>query len=119
MKTRIFLTALLLSLALPAAADFRTIVEGYEVSVRDIRLPQTKSGTIAFRRCSECPYQTKRVAGDVSWEVDGQAVSLEKFRVALAQIRAYGEWTMTVGHHLERDVIVRVTVLVPKPVSRN
>lgn len=119
MKPRIIFTALLLSLALPAAADFRTIVEGYEVSVNDIRLPQTKSGTIAFKRCGECAYQTKRIAGDVSWEVDGQAVSLEKFRLRLSEIRAYGEWTMTVGHHLERDVIVRVTVLLPKLDSRN
>ena len=113
MKTRIFLTALLLGLALPAAADFRTIVEGYEVSVSDIRLPRTESGTIAFKRCAECAYQTKRVASDVSWEVDGQAVSLKEFRLALAQISGNRDWTMTVGHHLERDVVVRVTVLLP------
>ena len=119
MKPRIIITALMLSLALPAAADFRTIVEGYEVSVRNIRLPQNESGTIAFKRCGECPYQTKRIAGDVSWEVDGRTVSLKEFRQRLSEIRAYGEWTMTVGHHLERDVVVRVTVLVPKPVSRN
>ncbi len=113
MKSRIIITALLLSLALPAAADFRTIVEGYEVSVRNIRLPQTESGTIAFKSCGECPYQTKRVAADVSWEVDGQAVSLEKFRLRLSEISDNDDWTMTVGHHLERDVIVRVTVRLP------
>ena len=50
MKFRLIITALLLSLTLPAAADFTTIVEGYEVSIANVRLPQTQSGTIAYKR---------------------------------------------------------------------
>lgn len=110
MKFRIIIAALLLSLALPAAADFRTIVEGYEVSLSDVRLPQTESGTIAYKKCNECPYETKRVAADASWEINGEAMTLERFRLRLSTVTERSNRTITVGHHLEKDVITRVTI---------
>ena len=113
MKFRIITTALLLGLALPAAADFTTIVEGHEVSIKNVRLPQTQSGTIAYKRCNTCPYETKRVAADVSWEFNGSAMRLERFRDRIAAI-ADRNWVITVGHHLQRDEIVRVTAWVPE-----
>lgn len=112
MKPRILLTALLLSLALPAAADFRTIVEGYEIAANNIRLPQTRFGTIAFKRCNTCPYETMRVSPDVSWEINGQPTTLEKFRQRLSSLDDPANRTVTVGHHLENDLIVRVTTLI-------
>ena len=113
MKFRLIITALLLTLALPASADFTTIVEGYEVSIANVRLPQTQSGTIAFKRCASCPYETKRVAADVSWEFNGKRQRLENFREQLAAI-ADRDWVITVAHHLKRDEIVSVSVYVPE-----
>ena len=113
MKLRLTIAALLLTLALPATADFTTIVEGYEVKIANVRLPQTQSGTIAYKRCASCPYETKRVAADVSWEFNGKRLRLERFREQLAAI-ADRNWVIAVGHHLERDEIVRVTVYVPE-----
>ncbi|MDH3339198.1 MAG: hypothetical protein OER22_09065 [Gammaproteobacteria bacterium] len=110
MKLRFIFTALMLSLALTAAADFRTIVEGYEVALDNVRLPQTESGTIAFKKCSECPYETKRVAADATWEVNGAAMTLKDFRLRMSSLSEPGNRTITVGHHLEKDEIVRVTI---------
>ena len=112
MKFRILTTALLLGLALPAAADFTTIVEGYEVSIKNVRLPQTQFGTIAYKRCDTCRYETKRVAGDVSLEINGEKLRLDDFRRQLAEIEDRN-WVITLGHHLQRDEIIRVTVYLP------
>lgn len=109
MKFRIIITALTLSLALPAAADFRTIVEGYEVSLPSVRLPQSESGTIAFKKCAECPYQTLRLAADAEWVINGEATTLEKFRSRMSELDDRANRIITVGHHLEKNVVVRVT----------
>ena len=109
MKFKMFVTALMLGLALPAAADFVTIVEGYEVSMSNVRLPQSESGTIAFKKCSDCLYETKRVTAETIWEINGEATTLEKFRLRLSTVDKKKSRTVTVGHHLERDVIVKVT----------
>ena len=109
MKLRIIITALMLSLALPAAAGFRTVVEGYEVSMSNVRLPQSESGTIAFKKCEQCAYETKRVTAETIWEINGEPTTLEKFRLRLSTVDKKSNRTVTVGHHLERDVIVKVT----------
>ena len=110
MNFKIIIAALMLSLALPAAADFRTIREGYEIALNNVRLPQTESGTIAFKKCDDCPYQTKRVAADATWVINGELTSLEKFRRRVLALPDRSREIVTVGHHLERDEIVRVTI---------
>jgi hypothetical protein len=67
MKIKMIVTALLLSLSITAAAQFKTIAEAYEVAPSDVRLPQNEAGTIAFKKCSDCSYTTKRVTAATIW----------------------------------------------------
>ncbi len=61
MKIKMIVTALLLSLTITAVAQMQTVAEAYEVALSDVRLPQNEVGTIAFKTCVDCPYETKRV----------------------------------------------------------
>ena len=110
MKIKMIVTALLLSLALPAAADFRTIQAAYEVSLDDVRLPQIDAGTISFKKCFECPYETKRVTASTGWVINGKSMTLAKFRERLSQLVDRSNETATVLHHLERDRVTEVSV---------
>ncbi len=112
MKLKIVITALVLSLALPVAADFRTIAEAYEIALSDIRLPYQEAGTITFRKCAECPYQTKRVDATTVWEIDGKTMSLEKFRHIVLKLADPSAKTVQVLHHLERDRVTKVWILI-------
>ena len=60
MKLKIIITALVLSLALPVAAEFRTIQAAYEIALDHVRLPRLESGTIAYKKCAECPFLEER-----------------------------------------------------------
>ncbi len=113
MKFKILIAALLLSLALPAAADFRTIQEGYEIALSNVRLPQIDSGTIAFKACHECLYQTKRMSSDASWAINGKNTTLKKFRLRLSSLTERSDMVVTVLHHLEKDVVTRVSIWIP------
>lgn len=114
MKLKIVVTALVLSLALPAAAQFRTISEAYEVALSDIRLPQRSVGTIAYKQCAECQYETKRVDASTVWQINGQSLSLDKFRSKTASLDGRGKVAVTVLHHLESDRVTAVRVFIPK-----
>lgn len=111
MKVKIILTALFMALALPAAAQFRTVAAAYEVALSDIRLPRSTAGTIAYKKCSECPYETRRVDASTVWEVDGQALPLEKFRQAVSGVADPRQETVQVLHHLEENRITKVWIL--------
>ena len=62
MKIKILITAIVLTLAMPAVAEFKTVQLAHEVALSDLRLPSHPSGTIGFKGCSECEYQTERVS---------------------------------------------------------
>lgn len=111
MKHKMLITALFLALALPAAAQFRTIAEAYEIALSDVRLPQSEVGTIAYKKCSACPYQTKRVDASTVWEINGKAMPLEKFRRTVGNVAEPREATIQVLHHLEEDRITKVWIL--------
>ncbi len=112
MKFKILVTALLLSLALPAAAQFTTIAAAYEVAASDLRLPQSESGTIAYKRCAECSYETKRVDESTVWEINGARTTLEKFRRTVSRLENPGAETVQVLHHLDRDRVTKVWILI-------
>ena len=115
MKIKVLIAAIVLGLALPAAAQFRTIAEAYELSLADLRLPQHAGGTIAYKPCEQCPYQYKRVSSDTVWILDGKSMPLEKFRRSLTAISDRQNTPVTVLHHLESDRVTRVSV---HPVSQ-
>jgi hypothetical protein len=60
MKFRVLIAATLLSLALPASADFTVVQEAYEVALSNLRLPLSESGTLMFRKCDSCDYSMGR-----------------------------------------------------------
>ncbi len=110
MKTKALFTALLLSLALPAAADFVTVAPAYEVALSDFTAPATPNGGATFKRCDDCPAQTLRVTGATRYTVNGRSMSLERFRQAIATVQNRDAVTLTVKHDLAMDVIVSVKV---------
>ena len=111
MKLKIIVTALVLSLALPAAANFTTIAEAYEVALSNLRLPQSENGTIAYKKCAECSYETKRVDESTVWEINGTATTLEKFRRTVSRLDHPAGETVQVLHDLGRDRVAKVWIL--------
>jgi len=73
MKTKLLIAIAMMGLALPVAADFTTVQVAYEVALSEVRLPRNEKGTIAFKECDDCEYQTKRVSADVRYRVDGRS----------------------------------------------
>lgn len=110
MKIKILVSVLLLALALPAAAEFRTVQRAYEVNLADMRLPQNEAGTISYKSCSNCEFQTTRVNAETTWMLNGRSISLVKFRESVAAIENRDDASVTVLHHLEKDRITKVTV---------
>jgi len=112
MKTKLLITAIALFLALPAAAEMKVITEGYECSLGNVRLPQSDSGTIAYKQCDSCDYQTNRVASDAVWELNGKPMRLQDFRKQLSQVRDRNDQTITVYRHLEQNRVVKVSIYI-------
>ena len=108
MKIKIIIATALLAIALPAAAQFRTVQQAYEVELVDLRLPQSESGTLGFRTCTDCAFVTKRISEDTRWVLNGKRMSLKKFRLGLARVQERQNRYVTVVHHLEKDRITQV-----------
>jgi len=110
MHIRNYLALALLGLSLPAAADFSTITQAYEVALSDLRLPGNAGGTLGFKNCSECAPQTIQVNSKTRYILNGRAVTLEKFKSELDVIKANRDVAATVLHHLESNVVTGVKV---------
>lgn len=110
MMFRTLLAALLVSLCLPAGADFPVVSKAYELSLADVRLPATPSGTITFKECESCDYHTIRVTAETRYEVDARALTLEEFRKAIAQLGNPADVPVTVLHHLESGTAKAIRV---------
>ena len=112
MKLKLFLIATCLGLALPAAADFVTIEQAYEVALSDIRLPRSDNdnGTLAYKECGTCEIKTTDVDVNTRWLINGTAVSLKKFREAVSRVADREKEAVTVLRHLERNRVTAVSV---------
>ena len=110
MKIKTLITAIVLLLAMPVAAQFTTTQLAHEVALNELRLPSHPSGTIGFKSCSECEYQTKRVSENTQYELNGERVKLDEFRDAVSHVRKRSEETVTVLHHLKEDVVIKVSI---------
>jgi hypothetical protein len=115
MKFKVLIAAIILGLALPVAAQFRTVSKAHEVRLSELRLPQNDGGTVGYKPCDTCPYETKRVSSDTQWVVDGKSMSLDKFKRSLMSITDRRNTAVTVLQHLESDRVTRVSV---HPVSQ-
>jgi len=110
MKLKLLIAAALLSLALPAAAEFKQVAEAYEVALSDLRLPRGDGGTVAFKECANCEYRRIRVGADISYRLNGKSVSLKEFRKAMATVQDRKREAVSVLHHLERNQVIAVSV---------
>ena len=110
MHIRTLIVALLVCASLPAAADFVLVSKAYEVALSDLRLPGNVGGTITFKECATCDYQTVRVTSDTRYEANGRSLTLEDFRSELEQVGNPRDVTVTVLHHLETDKVQAVRV---------
>ena len=110
MHIRSYLALALLGLSLPAAADFSTVTQAYEVPLSELRLPGNAHGTLGFRLCSECTSQTVRVQSDTRYVLNGRTVTLGRFKSELGKIKRTRDVAATVLHHLESNVITGVKV---------
>jgi hypothetical protein len=107
------LAVVLLALASSAAAEIRTVQLAHEVALADLRLPQSDAGTIGFKPCDECDYQTERVSAETRWSLNGRAVSLDDFRLGLARVTERNSVYITVLCHLEQNRVTEVSVYLP------
>lgn len=110
MPIRLIVIALTAIAAIPAAADFKTIVKAYEVSLSDLRLPANESGRVAFKACDGCAYQTVSVNDATEYEANDRLYELAEFRRELSRVARKDQETATVLHHLETDTVTAIRV---------
>lgn len=110
MRFAVILATVTFALSLPSMAQFRTIAEAYEIRLSDLRLPQSESGTVAYKTCDACAYESKLVSSDVQWILDGRSLPFDEFRRNLAAVKDEENTSVTVLHHIESDRVTRVSV---------
>lgn len=110
MNIRTVVFALALGLSFPAAASFEIVSKAHEVSLADLRLPASTSGTLTFKPCKDCDYRTVRVTVQTQYETNRQRLALEDFRRQLGTVRNRQNVSVTVLHHLESDTIKAIRV---------
>ncbi|NNC76559.1 MAG: hypothetical protein HKN77_01270 [Woeseiaceae bacterium] len=110
MKFKIITLLLALGFAVPAFAQITTVQAAHEVALSTVRLPASESGTLTFKACRDCAAQTTRVTGDTQWLVNRKAVSLEEFSRTVENLANRNKDYITVRHHLENDLITRVSI---------
>jgi len=113
MKIKAMFAALALGLSLSAAAQITTVQLAHEVRLSDMRLPQSSGGTVGYKTCADCSYDTTRVSSYTKYTFNGQRMTLDKFRVAVGRVSDRNEIYATVLQHLEEDVVTAITVTLP------
>ena len=110
MKIKHLFVIALLSISLPAAADFTTIAEVHELALSDVRVPATPSSGIVFRTCADCEMQVVRVTPNTQYTINGKSYPLKEFRRLVFNIRDRAKTFVGITHHLEADVVLAVSV---------
>lgn len=112
MKLKFLSFVIAFVIATPALSQITTVQAAHEVALSSVRLPASESGTLAFKACKQCQTQSARVDGDTRWLVNNKSVSLKDFRSAVEKMANRNKDYITVRHHLERDLITRVSIIV-------
>ena len=110
MLHRIFIVAILMGLALPAAADFRPISRAYEISLDNFSAPVSLNAAAIFRECNDCTPRTVRVTANTDYRVNNQSVTLKEFRDSIFTVQNRSVETIVVLHHLESDTVEQILV---------
>lgn len=109
MLKNIFLALTLTVMSHAAFADMRTVTEAFEVGLSDFRAPGADNGTLAFRPCSDCDFETLRVTTQTRYSINGEAVTLNDFRQELQQARSNSKSMLIVSHNLDTDTVKAVS----------
>lgn len=112
MKPRTTVYALLLSLALPAAGEFKTISAAYEVSLSNFRVPAAPNSVAILQKCDDCDQIAIRVTPGTEYTINDDVVTLKQFRKTVFQIRNREDETIIVLHHLASDTVLSVSVTI-------
>lgn len=113
MKIKMIFTALLLSLSITAAAQLKDPGAAYEVKMTDVRLPTSEVGTIGYKPCGECDFETRRVNRSTIWEFNGERMTLEKFRHRVSQVDRSLNVPVQVLHDFTSNQVTKVWVVTP------
>lgn len=93
-----------------SGAGDRTVALAHEVTLSDLRLPQSVSGTVGFKSCDSCEFRSGRVSDLTRWLLNGKSVSLVDFRASLARVTDRKEVYVTVLEDLNDKQITEVSV---------
>lgn len=114
MKLKVLIAAALLSLTLPAAADFQTVSRAYEVKLSNVTVPTSQNGRVLFKQCDDCDIESARLTPNTDFVVNGRSVRFEKFRIVAKESNNADTVPVTVLHHLETGNVVRVSLTLRK-----
>ena len=110
MRYRLLITAIITCLALPAAADFRTIARAYEIALDNFTAPTSLNAATMFLQCNTCDTQSVRVTSVTEYRVNDKLVSLKEFRKLIFNVPNRSEKTVIVVHHLASDTVEQIQV---------
>lgn len=110
MNIRTLLLAILVCASLPAAADFRTVKRAIEVTLSDLQVPVTPSGSLIFKECDTCESRIIPMTRNTQFRVNGKDVGLKEFRKNVLAVRDRDSETIVVLHDLETNTITSVSV---------
>ena len=91
-----------------ASGEGRVLSQAYEVSVENFQPPQSDNGAATFKECADCDVRRVQVTASTRYAVNGRAVDLEEFRLALLQTKDREGGSITVLHHLESNSVESV-----------
>ena len=80
-----------LCVALPAAAEIRTILDAREAKPSNMTVPTSVNSRVSFRSCDECDVSTARLTPATVFTVNGEVMEFAAFRQALLVVRRQGE----------------------------
>ena len=110
MKLKIVITAILLMLAIPAAADFVTSARAIELVLSDLTVPVSQNSRLMFKECDDCDYMSIRLTPNTQFKINGRSVRFDKFRETIRGVRNPDETPAIVLHHLESDTVKSIKV---------
>ena len=91
-----------------ALAAFERVAQAYEVKTKNFTAPASANGGIVIRECDACRFRSIRVTTATAYSIDGESLTLDNFKDALAASRR-STVTLTVLHDLESDTVVRIS----------
>ena len=110
MHIRTISAILMLSLGLPAAAEFVTVELAYEVPLNFFRVPASSNGAVTFKECDDCESFVANVTANTQFMVNGKTVSLKDFRKSIFNIRDREAETVIVRRDLKSNTITAIKV---------